>query len=96
MSLDLFREGKTIEQIAEERQLNVRTIEEHLAYFVGTGEIPVTEFLSDERIELIAGHLNSSEDLRIGPVKEILGDEVSWSELKFVAGHIRFLRSSGR
>ena len=96
VSLDLFREGKTIEQIAEERQLNVRTIEEHLAYFVGTGEILVTEFLSDERIELIAGHLNSSEDLRIGPVKEILGDEVSWSELKFVAGHIRFLRSSGR
>ena len=40
LSYGLFMEGKTIPQIAEERQLSITTIEGHLAYYVGTGEIP--------------------------------------------------------
>lgn len=91
-SLRLFREGKTIQQIAEERNFSVTTIESHLAQFVAQGEIPASEFVSPEKIDLIAGHFNGSEDLRLGPVKEVLGDQVTWSELRFVASHIRFLR----
>lgn len=93
ISFTLFREGKTIPKIAEERNLHATTIEAHLAYFVGTGELPITEFMPQEKADLITGHFNGSEDLRLGPVKEILGDEVSWSDLRFVVNHIRFLRS---
>jgi ribonuclease D len=34
ISYDLFREGRTIAQIAEERKLSINTIEGHLAYGV--------------------------------------------------------------
>jgi GTPase SAR1 family protein len=92
ITLDHFNQGKTISQIAEERELSISTIEGHLAYYVGTGEIPVTRFVSKELTELIASHFDGSDDLRMGPVKEALGDKVSWSEIRFVVNHLMFLR----
>ena len=95
-SFNLFKKGKSISQIAEERNLSIPTIESHLANFIGTGEIPVSKFVSQEIAELIAPHFEGSEDLRLGPVKAALGDQVSWSDLRFVMNHIKFLRNSGK
>jgi GTPase SAR1 family protein len=91
-SYDLFKEGKVISQIAEERNLAINTIEGHLAYYVGTGEIQISKFVTQEIIDLIAGHFEGTDDLRIGPVKEILGEKVSWSDMRFVVNHLKFLR----
>jgi len=92
ISFDLFREGKTIKQIAEERSLSINTIEGHLAYYVGTGEIPIGEFVSQEITDLIAVHFEGNGDFKMGPIKATLGDKVSWSEIKFVINHLSFLR----
>ncbi|HLN56232.1 MAG TPA: helix-turn-helix domain-containing protein [Bacteroidales bacterium] len=93
-SFDLYREGKSVPEIAEIRNLHVTTVEGHLAYYIGTGVIPATEFISKEKIDLIVPFFDGSDDLRLGPVKEILGDKVSWSELRIVMNHVKFLRSS--
>ncbi len=45
LSFNLYKEGKTVEQIARERDMAVSTIEGHLAHFVGTGELSVDEFV---------------------------------------------------
>ncbi|MBK9391357.1 MAG: helix-turn-helix domain-containing protein [Bacteroidetes bacterium] len=92
ITLDLFNQGKSLSQIAEERELSISTIEGHLANYVGTGEIPVTRFVSKEMTDLIASHFDGSDDLRMGPVKEALGDKVSWNEIRFVVNHLMFLR----
>ena len=92
ISYDLFRKGKTIAQIAEERKLSTNTIEQHLAYYVGTGEIPIGKFVSQEITDLITGHFEGTEDYKMGPVKAALGDKVSWSDIKFVINHLAFLR----
>ena len=92
ISFDLFKEGKAVSQIAEERKLSITTIEGHLAYYVGTGEIPVNKFVSQEITDLIASHFEGNDDLRLGPVKAALGEKVSWSDIRFVASHLRFLR----
>jgi hypothetical protein len=92
ISFDLFTQGKTISQIAEERKLSATTIESHLSYYVGKGEIPVNTFVSQEKADLIASHFEGSDDLKLGPVKEALGEKVTWSEIRFVVNHIEFLR----
>ena len=94
ISYSLFKEGKTISQIAEERKLSLTTIEGHLAYYVGAGEIPISKFLSQETTDLITSHFEGSEDLKMGPVKVTLGEKVSWSDIKFVINHLMFLRKS--
>ena len=45
-SLDLFKSGKSIEEIANERELNLATITGHLASFIQTGEIKITDLIS--------------------------------------------------
>ena len=94
ISYDLFKEGRSIPQIADERKLSISTIEGHLAYYVGTGEIPVSEFVSKETADMIATHFEGNDDFKMGPVKEVLGDKVSWSEIRFVINHLMFLRKS--
>ena len=94
ISYDLFKEGKSISQIAEERKLSITTIEGHLAYYVGTGEIPIDKFVSQEMTDLIASHFEGTDDLKMGPVKAALGEKVSWSDIKFVISHLMFLRKS--
>jgi uncharacterized protein YpbB len=91
ITYDLFKEGKTISQIAVERNLSITTIESHLAYYVGRGEIPITEFVSQELTDLISGHFQGSGDLKMGPVKAALGEKVSWSDIKFVMNHLMYL-----
>ena len=92
ISYDLFSEGMAISQIAEVRKLSTTTIEGHLAYYVGTGEIPVNKFVSQEKTDLIVNHFEGKDELKIGPVKESLGEKVSWGDIRFVASHLRFLR----
>lgn len=92
ISFGLFNKGLTIAQISEQRNLSITTIEGHLSHYVGTGEIPVSEFVSGEIIELISGHFDKMDDLRLGPVKEALGERVTWSDIRFVLSHLLFLR----
>ncbi|MBN1790545.1 MAG: helix-turn-helix domain-containing protein [Bacteroidales bacterium] len=93
-SLNLYKAGKTVIQIAEERNMAPSTIEGHLAHYVGTGDIPVTEFVSPGKTEFIASHFEGNGDYQLGPVKSALGEQVSWSELRFVVKHLEFVASN--
>jgi len=84
ISLALFREGKTIEEIAAERGMTVRTVEGHLAYFVGIGEMDVYQLMPGEKVERIRDFFIRNNSLRLGPAKEALGDSVTYGELLFV------------
>lgn len=64
ISFDLFRSGKNVEEIAKERNFTTGTIEAHLAHFVGTGELQVSDLVPAEKQKLIsiavAAHGSSS------------------------------------
>lgn len=80
----LFKEGNTIEVIAQIRNLTTSTIEGHLAYYIGQGIIPIEELVSREKILLIEPALAAAEGLSITPIKEQLGDAVSYGEIRMV------------
>jgi len=91
-SFNLFQAGKSVNQIAEERNMAVATIEGHLAHYIGTGELSVNEFVSQDITALIASHFEGKGDHQMGPVKAALGEQVSWSEIRFVMKHLEYLR----
>ena len=49
----LYKSGKTITDIAEERKLSPTTIESHLAFYVEKGVIQWNELVSEEKFILI-------------------------------------------
>lgn len=85
MSLELFRSGKTIVEIAEERKLAITTIEGHLSRFIPTGEVELEEIVSPEKIEVIRDAMIKFNDAgALSPVKEFLGDGYSYGEIRAV------------
>jgi GTPase SAR1 family protein len=93
LSFNLYKEGKTVEQIARERDMAVSTIDGHLAHFVGTGELSVNDFVPSDLTALIAENIDDN-DFRMGPVKSALGDQISWSELRYVMKHLEHLKKT--
>ena len=84
-SLDLFRDGLTIQTIAKERNLAVSTIENHLARFIATGEISLEQFVSLEKVEPIrAAILKFRDSNALSPIKEYLGEDFSYGEIRAV------------
>lgn len=89
ISLNLFKEGKTMSQIAQERNLSVRTIEGHLADFVKTGEILATDLIDlmtlKELSPLLAG---VSLDQPLKTIKDTVPEKFSYLDIRVVLNHL--------
>lgn len=86
ISLQLFKEGKDMKEIATIRGMALSTIETHLASFIITGEISITDLVEESRVHTI---LKTIDDLEMTsqsatPVKEKLGPAYSWGEIRAV------------
>ena len=90
ISFELWKAGKTLEDIVKERQFVTSTIEGHLAYFVGTGDISVDKFVSAEKVKLISNYFQKEKTTTLGEAKTSLGDDVTFGELRLVLEHLRF------
>lgn len=80
----MFKEGKTIAEIAKERNLSVGTIETHLTGFVRWGDLKIDEVVSREKIILIEPVLKEFSGRSIASVKQQLGDAISFGEIRLV------------
>lgn len=83
-SLKLFLEGRSPAEVAVRRGLTLRTIEDHLAHFVGTGKLGLDRLMEPEKVTLIADYFLANPDSRLSSAKENLGNDVSYGELRFV------------
>ncbi len=98
ITLEMFRNGAAIEEIADQRELAISTIETHLVKFIPTGEVKLTEIVPEEKIETIRNaviELNAENG--IGPIKEFLGENFSYGEIRaVVADFMRKANAVGR
>jgi hypothetical protein len=83
LSLELFKEGKSIDDIAQERSLSPSTIEGHLIGFIGT-ELYLHQIVDLEKSEQITKVIESLKEPNLGAVKAKLGDEFSYSDIRAV------------
>jgi len=88
-SFEMFKAGKTIAQIVEERGYAFSTIEGHLAHFVGLGELEASQFVDENKILKIREVAASLENPYAGVLKEILGNEYSYTDIKFAMARYR-------
>ncbi len=83
ISLELFRTGKSVEEVAQERGLAVSTIEGHLAQAIESGDEidPRRLYTADEEAEMRAA-LEGYDDVSLKPVFEHLGGRISYGKLR--------------
>ncbi|MCU0424494.1 MAG: DNA helicase RecQ [Candidatus Kapabacteria bacterium] len=86
-TLRLWEAGKSVAEIASMRGLAASTIAGHVARFVQAGKIPLHEFVSEEKEEVIIQALRDAdwrEGQPLKPIKEALGEAYSYDEIKCV------------
>ena len=86
ISYELFKKGKSITEIALERNITSGTVETHLTYFISTGEIDVSEILSEEKIILIKSSIDKHGNTSAKALKENLPEDIGYGEIRMVMG----------
>lgn len=95
ISLTMFREGKTVKDIAGERNLAVTTVEGHLVSFILTGELPVNEIVPEKKVAYMSPVLeNKQSSHTLKELRELLPAECSYMDIKAVLNHLKYLKQS--
>jgi ATP-dependent DNA helicase RecQ len=90
LTLDLYRQGLSIDEIAKDRNLKASTIINHLADLIEVGEtVEVDHLIQPGHYESIVDVLQKQGDEVLKPVKDILGDEYSYEEIRLVRALLR-------
>ena len=87
ISLQLFRNGKSIEEIASARSLAYSTVEGHLSGFVFTGEINVLEMVDNVKLEKISDLFNKNPAFSASQLRQQLGEEYSYGQIRAVMSY---------
>jgi uncharacterized protein YpbB len=87
-TLQLFQEGKDIEQITALRNLAPSTVIGHLAFYVSKGDIAITDILEQSIVDDICKVIDEVGRESIGLIKSRLGDEYSYGDIRLVLSHL--------
>jgi hypothetical protein len=88
-TLNLFRKGLSLSQIAGERGLVRSTIEGHMAHWVAAGKVAIDDLLPAQKIDTIKDALSRMPGKPFGAVKQALGEDVTYAEIKLVLAHLK-------
>lgn len=88
ISLELFKSGKSINQIALERELNVNTIFGHLASFITSKEIAITDLMSKAHYSELKKIIPTKTFENLSDLKHQLDDKFSYGELRIVVNEL--------
>jgi len=89
LTLSLFKQGFTVQQIAEKRGFVFTTIESHLAQCLELGELPVDLLIAEEKRLSLEHRILAHNNQTLGAIKELVGDEYTYGEIKFVLAALR-------
>lgn len=84
ITFELFKQGKSMADIAIERQMAPSTIESHISTYIGLGLLPVEDVLDREKINKMKNYMMAHPSLRHKELKDTFGDEYSYGEIKMI------------
>lgn len=88
VTYSLFRQGKSPDRIASERQIQVSTVISHLAEAIRSGlpvdhkQLGVTDDMIEMVLKVVRSPTVNSDVSRLRPIKENCPTEISWEHLK--------------
>ncbi|MEO8934922.1 MAG: helix-turn-helix domain-containing protein, partial [Xanthomarina sp.] len=84
ISLTLFKAGKSIQEIADERALNETTIFGHLASFIPTKEVEITDLMSEIHFKELKKAIPKMKYENLSDLKHLLDEKFTYGEIRLV------------
>jgi len=82
ISLQLLQQGKSIDEIAKERNLVRGTIEGHLLPFLLSGEVNIDQVVPSEKQAIIRQTISRHPEMNINSLREVTGNACSYNDIK--------------
>lgn len=86
-TLELHRQGQSIQAIAGMRNLTVGTIKAHLARWVALGEIDVYAVLPAETVDAVLDVVAKTGHYKAGDIRRALGDALDYADIRLIVSH---------
>src|SRR5439155_22112653 len=84
ISFELYKSGKSVADVAEQRHLSADTIMGHLATFIPAGEITIEELVPADRVQKIIAVIQEVGTQGIGEIKRALPEDFRYGEINAV------------
>lgn len=88
VSYDLYKSGKTIQEIADNRGLVKSTIVGHLAHYIGLGKVDVFELMEHSKVEEIEAYFSNNKDKSRADAMAHFSGKYSYGDFNLVLKHI--------
>lgn len=83
VTLDLFKQGLDIGEIADKRGMSMSTVESHLTGFILSGEVKAEQLIPKSKLkEILAAFKKIGHAKALKAAKDMLGDDFSYGELR--------------
>lgn len=86
ITLDLYRNGKRPEEIAQARGLARSTVMSHITDCIAAGEIDRRDFITEQHEQELTDFMGKHDDMTFREIHEALNDRYSYTEIKIVKG----------
>lgn len=91
ISYDYFKEGLTIDAIAEKRGLSPNTIETHLGYYIETGDLDIYKIIPKEKVDKGLKLIQENTFDGLSELRQITGEDFSFGELRMILNYSKQL-----
>jgi ATP-dependent DNA helicase RecQ len=87
---DLYKQGMNIDEMAQARNLKPGTIVEHLSFLIEKKkDVDINKFVKKDKRKKIEEAIRKVGTGKLAPIKEIVGEDISWDEIRMVAAKTR-------
>ncbi|WP_298878956.1 helix-turn-helix domain-containing protein [uncultured Polaribacter sp.] len=84
ITLELFKSGLSIKEIAKERNLTTGTIESHLASYIPNGDVDILELIPLKKYKKLINQIEEVEFKNLTELKEKVDKSFTYMELRMV------------
>ncbi len=84
ITLEMWEEGKTVEEICKLRSLKLGTIQTHMSQWIKLGKVDIASFMDIEKVEAVWKMIQENPDKSSAELREIYPKSLEYSELTMV------------
>ncbi len=88
ISFKMYKEGKTVLEIAKERGFVIGTITGHLCEYIAVGELEAADFIDSYKLNAIVDVAVKLESRLASEIKYELGEEYTYADIRIALAHI--------
>mgnify|MGYP003663323156 FL=1 len=89
ISLDMFKSGLSVFEIAKERGFVEATIQGHLAHFIPMGDIKITDLMPEEKYEVLKSIMQTTTFESLTELKNKIDEKFTYAELRLVVNSLK-------